>query len=205
MRTPSVQACVLGNMSVGKTRLLKKFLNTYENPRPTIGLDSVILDANVTYKGSQRPFRIRLFDTAGQERYFSTIESYVKKCKVIMICYSLTEGNPMDVFSKWLVKVKNVMDADKIKLLIVGLKADLVENLLQCNNFLTVNRECIKRNLNHMTCSSIEGDSSDTILEKLKTLASTFAVETFDSNRLTRSVTVTLPSNTQDTKSGGCC
>ena len=205
MRTPSVQACVLGNMSVGKTHLLNKFINTYKPPRPTIGLDSIILDANVTYKGSQRPFRIRLFDTAGQERYFCTIESYVKKCKVIVICYSLTEGNPMDVFSKWLVKVKNIMDADKVKLLIVGLKADLVENLLQCNNFLTVNRECIKRNLNHMTCSSIEGDSSDNVLEKLKTLASTFAVETIDSNRSARTAIVTLPSNTQDTKNRGCC
>ena len=70
---------MLGRASSGKTSLLVRFVDDYfatEGQMSTIGVDL----KSLTLQVEDRMVRLQIWDTQGQEQYFSLTRSYFRNC-----------------------------------------------------------------------------------------------------------------------------
>ncbi|XP_013408685.1 ras-related protein Rab6 isoform X1 [Lingula anatina] len=116
--------CLLGNLGVGKTSLITRFMydsfdNTYQ---ATIGIDFL----SKTMYLEDRTIRLQLWDTAGQERFRSLIPSYIRDSSVAVVVYDITNANSFQQTSKWIDDVRTERGSDVI-IMLVGNKTDLAD------------------------------------------------------------------------------
>ena len=124
---PAIQykVILLGESSVGKTSLLQRYIDgTFtESSTATVGLDLRYKDLDKNNK----KIRFNFWDTAGQERFRSLSNVYYKDADGIVLVCDITNKQSFDKFGNWMMDIKNYLDAAKIKLIIIGNKADKVD------------------------------------------------------------------------------
>lgn len=121
MSTIKVVFC--GDTAVGKTAIIHYFTEKEpgENLQPTIAatykkLVMNDINGNVT---------LEIWDTAGEEKYYSTITGCFKDAQVIVIVYDITELQTFaNIESHWIQQVLDNSPVD-VKIILVGNKLDL--------------------------------------------------------------------------------
>ena len=110
---------IIGDTNVGKTCIIERLINnTFGNTKSTIGASYT----DIKIKG----INLKIWDTAGQEKFRSMINMYYKGSKCIVICYDITEENSFNNVKNWLSEIeKNV---NGIFIILVGNKCDLNDN-----------------------------------------------------------------------------
>jgi small GTP-binding protein len=94
---------VVGNYGVGKTSLLRNFVDLNTAPvKSTIGIDFFLK----TVKIYDQEVRISLWDTAGAERFHSLTYSYLKDSTVLFIVYDLGDSDCQRQVADWLNTVE---------------------------------------------------------------------------------------------------
>jgi len=90
---------VIGNPNVGKTSIIKRYVNDYfsDNYKITIGVDFAlkVLD----FEGSK--IHLQLWDIAGQERFGSMTRIYYKSAAAALIVFDLTNLESFESVRKW--------------------------------------------------------------------------------------------------------
>ena len=124
--TPHYKLIIVGNCGVGKTSLInyimgKPFDSVYQS---TIGVDVV----SKLVKYNEKEIKVELHDTAGQEKYFSIVQNYLRNSDIAYICYDVSDTSSFDALSKWLNVVRDVCGS-KIVTCVVGTKSDLVREV----------------------------------------------------------------------------
>lgn len=81
-----IKIIMIGKQGVGKTSLLKKYKegNFSQNTVVTIGLD--YLTDSFQYQGDE--IHLQIWDTVGQERYFSIASRYFKGSDIALMTVS---------------------------------------------------------------------------------------------------------------------
>ena len=117
---------LLGESGVGKTTIFTRYIsnNVDKNNSATIGVDFEI--KTLEYKGKK--YSIKLFDTAGQERFQGITKNYYRMGDAFLIIFDLTNEYSLKMIHKWIETVKE--EIDECKFLILGNKCDLKENLI---------------------------------------------------------------------------
>lgn len=119
---------LMGDSGVGKSSLLLRFTeNTYsETFITTIGVDfkikTIDIDGTIV--------KLQIWDTAGQERFRTITSSYYRGANAAILVYDITNKRSFENIKKWLYEI-NTSSASSIKAIkkiIVGNKADLVDN-----------------------------------------------------------------------------
>ena len=117
----------LGDTGVGKTSIIKTFLqDNYERERlSTIGIGysfkEVILKDGTTIK-------IKLIDTAGQEKYRAIAKSYYKNAQAVLFIFSYDNKDSLEHIEEWSKRFKEVGGSSvDIPMYLIGNKYD-VEN-----------------------------------------------------------------------------
>ena len=125
---------VVGDSGVGKTNLIKRFINDTFNKdsKATVGVEFL----SKTYLINQEVFKIEIWDTAGQERYKSITAAYYKGAKGAMIVYDVTNQSSFDNVDKWANEIKEKA-ARNINLMIVGNKTDLTDKIAVTSEMAT--------------------------------------------------------------------
>ena len=125
---------VVGDSSVGKTNLIKRFINDTFNKdsKATVGVEFL----SKTYLINQEVFKIEIWDTAGQERYKAITSAYYKGAKGAMIVYDVTNQTSFDNVDKWTNEIKEKA-ARNINLMIVGNKTDLTDQIVVTSEMAT--------------------------------------------------------------------
>ena len=120
---------LLGKTSVGKTSLLKRFINgTFEqNIVSTTGFGFEC--KKIYYKNLKKHVILNIWDTAGQETYSSIIELYYKNTDCILFIYDLTDKSSLININNYYESIKNKLDVNKVLLCIVGTKKDLYDQI----------------------------------------------------------------------------
>ena len=120
---------LLGKTSVGKTSLLKRFINgTFDqNIVSTTGFG--FESKKIYYKNLKKYVTLNIWDTAGQERYSSLIELYYKNTDCILFIYDLTDKSSLINLNNYYESIKNKLDVNKVLLCIVGTKKDLYDQI----------------------------------------------------------------------------
>ena len=118
----------IGNCGVGKTSLIKRFsFDLFDNDiMSTIGI-------GFSYKTitliNGKKVKLKLMDTAGQEKYKSMTKSFFKNADGVLFVFSLDREDTFIDIKEW-IKIfnENNSKSDVVKIL-VGNKCDLIHNV----------------------------------------------------------------------------
>uniref|UniRef100_A0A8C9ZDF8 Calcium release activated channel regulator 2A n=1 Tax=Sander lucioperca TaxID=283035 RepID=A0A8C9ZDF8_SANLU len=112
---------LVGNSSVGKTSLLKRFCDDcfHSDTSATVGIDYSV--KTIAVDNSQ--VALQLWDTAGQERYRSITKQFFRKADGVAVIYDITAEQSFVAVRQWLTSVKEGAGED-IPIMLLGNKTD---------------------------------------------------------------------------------
>ena len=118
----SISIIMVGDASVGKTTLMKRFITgTYSNSlNPTVGVELYKKEIEI----NDKKYLIRIWDTCGQERFRSLSQSYYRNSDGIMLLFDLNCTESFDNLQTWFNSIKE-NGCEDIPLIVVGTKCDL--------------------------------------------------------------------------------
>ena len=114
----------LGDGQVGKTSIILRYIeNSFTlNYLSTIGIDSKI--KKVKLKNNEE-IKVKISDTAGQERFKSIASNYMKKANGILLVYDITNQKSFMDIDKWFSEINGEENIKPIVL--IGNKSDMNE------------------------------------------------------------------------------
>ena len=118
-----IKLLTLGDTSVGKSSFIIKFIDdkfSY-NYIATMGLD---FKQKIIELDNGELVKLRIFDTAGQERFKSISINFIKKADGILLLYDITNRSSFESVNKWIESIREVAD-EKISIILIGNKCDL--------------------------------------------------------------------------------
>lgn len=121
MPTPTeIKTVVLGGEKVGKTTLVRCLKNNQFQPSltSTIGADYIpyVIDSSS---------KLKIWDTAGQQRYLGLILPYVRDASIIFLCFDITNRQSFDDLNDYLQMTTE--HAPNSRIILIGTKTDLNE------------------------------------------------------------------------------
>lgn len=119
----SYKILVLGEIAAGKTCLIIRYTNGnfQEDSISTIGVDVKSKDVTV----NKVKYKLNIWDTAGQEKFYSIGKTYYNGVNGIVIAFDLSEEGAIKKLNGWLSKLKENIDSTVIPIVIAGTKCDL--------------------------------------------------------------------------------
>ena len=196
-QTIPIKIIMVGAMNVGKTSLVTKYI-TGKFPSQTK------TTKNASYVSKHKKinnlnFEIRLWDTAGQEKYKSLTKLFTKDAKIAILVYSIDDEESFNSLNDWLKLVKSTNEDDLI-LGIAGNKSDLASDKTISNErgeeYANKIGAIFKPTSAMMENGGIE-EFIDTLFQKY--------YSTYFSMAQTNSLSLTLSVENSRVKKGGCC
>lgn len=114
---------LVGRSNVGKSSLLLRFTDDLfqANYQPTIGVDFKFRKLQL----GEDKVRLQVWDTAGQEKYFTITKTFYKNTHCVVIVFDLTDKKTFeDVDNIWVQEIKRNCD-EGVELMLLGNKCDL--------------------------------------------------------------------------------
>ena len=134
---------LFGDTQVGKTAIFHKISTGIflDNNLSTQGTDKEVInytDLEIDINGNKikKSFKITLFDTAGQERYRSITNSYIKNTDGVILIYDITNKLSFEHVEEWLSSIKNNLSdwrKSDYLIMILGNKLDLASKVREVN------------------------------------------------------------------------
>ncbi|ELP94175.1 hypothetical protein EIN_185820 [Entamoeba invadens IP1] len=118
--------CMLGEMGVGKTCIVKRYLNHVfdSNTHDTVGCDFLTKVCQI----GKKKIELSVWDTAGSEKFRSMLNMYYRNISSCMIVYDITSRLSFEKVEEWYntVQKENDMNNEKhVIVMIVAAKIDL--------------------------------------------------------------------------------
>ena len=121
MSSNIIEIGIIGDTPTGKTSLINYYIWLGFTDIPKEGFDIYIKKI----KFRKKEYRLKIYDTAGQENYHSLALNIFKNCKGLILVYSIDNNNSFDnVKEKWIKDIDDLLDS-KIPIILVGNKKDL--------------------------------------------------------------------------------
>ncbi|CAF98852.1 unnamed protein product, partial [Tetraodon nigroviridis] len=122
---------LVGNSSVGKTSLLRRFCDDSFQPgiSATVGVyNKAFSHAGIDYSVKtitvdSSQVALQLWDTAGQERYRSITKQFFRKADGVVVMYDITAEQSFAAVRQWLASIKESAE-DDIPIMLLGNKTD---------------------------------------------------------------------------------
>ena len=125
--TSEVKVVLLGESGVGKSSIIKQYVDHTFNPDIDPSMSSKYISKEIEIKNTDKKLKFNLWDTAGQEKYRSLVKIFYKDSPFIILVYDITSKFSFDnLRTYWYEEVKNNCLSNVI-FAIVGNKNDLYE------------------------------------------------------------------------------
>ncbi len=153
---------IIGDSNVGKTALFWRFTEgdfLAEKDTQVTTIDFKIKNINL----KDKPVKLYIWDTAGQEKYRSIVSTYFKGCNGVLMVFDLSsEKSFKNIKEQWydLCRVK----ADKAVIMLLGNKSDLERRVSEAE----VNEWCNAHKIKYISTSVKNNTNID---ESFMTLA----------------------------------
>ena len=196
-QTIPIKIIMVGAMNVGKTSLVTKYA-TGKIPGQTKSTK------NASYVSKHKKvnnlnFEIRLWDTAGQEKYKSLTKLFTKDAKIAILVYSIDNEESFNSLDDWLKIVKSTND-DNLMFGIAGNKSDLASDSTISNE----RGEEYAKKIGAIFKSTSAMVENGGIEEFIDTLFQKYHSTFFNMDQ-TNSSSLTLSGENSRAKKGGCC
>ncbi len=127
MLTFSKKVCMLGDFAVGKTSLMRRFVegvfeDTYLS---TIGVKVDRKIVTAPYNDSTTKLTIMLWDLAGSEKFSQMRSNYLRGAAGAILVCDLTRGETLDNLQTYVADLKQA--SPKTQIILAANKCDLVE------------------------------------------------------------------------------
>ena len=194
--TIPIKIIMVGSINVGKTSLVTRYATGkfYEISKSSKNCSYI----SKTKKINGKNYEIRLWDTAGQEKYKSVTKIFIKDANIAILVFALDNEKSFEDLKDWIQVIKSVNDES----LIIGIaanKSDLKydDNLNQKALNFAKNKGIILKN----TSALLENGGFEELINELilKYLNNTPVLDS------TASLSITLSSQNSDNKKKGCC
>ena len=121
-----IDIILVGSEADGKTSIVLRYMeNTFtENYLSTLGIDSKLKKVKME-NGSE--IKVKIVDTAGQERYRSIAKNYIKKVNGILVNYDVTDKNSFSIADSWSNEIKNDSSLKEKPIFLVGNKSVILK------------------------------------------------------------------------------
>ena len=121
-----IKVVLLGETAVGKTCLI----NAYFGKRFKDNIDSTSLPESErkVLEINKNKYLIEIMDTAGQEKYRSLNNIFIKGSKVVIFVYDVTKERTFNELNYWVKTAKEILSTEAIYG-IAGNKADLIDEI----------------------------------------------------------------------------
>ena len=130
-KLPTIEIGIIGDTQTGKTSLIINYAISgfTKDMTPTLGIDFFALEI----KSSKNiKYNLKIYDTAGQEQYHSLALNIFKKCKGLILVYSINNEKSFEnEKNEWIKNINDTFDISKKPILLVGNKIDLDERIIQ--------------------------------------------------------------------------
>ena len=158
----NLKMLILGDSSVGKTSLLLQYADGYFPTIyvATIGIEYKVKKINI----NGADINLQIWDTAGEERFRSITQNYMKGADGILYVFDITQKSSFDNLKTWIRQSEEITEG--FKKIIVGNKSDL-ENERRIQKE-TVQKFCDERNIKGIEVSAKMGTK---VSEAFETLA----------------------------------
>ena len=192
---------LLGNADVGKTSFLSRYFEQKFSLQTlgTIGFDSKVKNIDKNNK----KIKLRIYDTAGHERYRSIAKNYYKGADGIILMYDVSDIYSYNGIKTWIQSIKDNIDFDKIGLVVVENKCDLPDEEKQITDEM---REKLEEDIGlEVIIASAKDDinvneSFDLLVDKMLALVEK------NEDSLKYSIKIEKnPNNIDNQKKGNCC
>ncbi|XDV24831.1 hypothetical protein PO909_028875, partial [Leuciscus waleckii] len=112
---------LVGNSSVGKTALLRRFCDGqfHSATSATVGIDYSVRTLNL----GDGHVALQLWDTAGQERYRSITKQFFRKADGVVVIYDITMEDSFRSVRPWLTSIQEAV-GDPLPVMLLGNKSD---------------------------------------------------------------------------------
>ena len=106
---PCYKILILGDPGIGKTSLIHRYITNefLENTKSTMGLDYQTKEVNITPNDK---IILKLWDTAGSEKYNSIAKNYFTNCDGIILCFDVTNLITFNNLNNWINYINNYVE-----------------------------------------------------------------------------------------------
>ena len=115
---------IIGDAAVGKSNLLLRYIKGQFKSDYELTMCVEFGSKNIEIKN--KIYKIQIWDTAGQECFWSITRAYYKNSACAIIVYDITSKDTFNNLSSWIKTCKNHCDK-KVFLVLIGNKSDLNE------------------------------------------------------------------------------
>ena len=126
-KTISVKMIIVGSVNVGKTSLVTRYATgSFQEVTKSTSNASFITKTKII---DGIKYEIKLWDTAGQEKYRSLTKIFIKDAKIAILVYAIDDKNSFDDLKIWLDIIQET-NSNNLILGVAANKADLYKSAL---------------------------------------------------------------------------
>jgi small GTP-binding protein len=119
----SIKIILVGDTGTGKSNLINVCCNLQFNPNSPSNISCSSLEKKITINNIQ--YIIKLWDTAGQEKFRSLNNLFIKEAKICIFVYDYTDRKTFEDLGFWVETVDELLGKEPI-LGVVANKSDLI-------------------------------------------------------------------------------
>ena len=197
----TIKLIILGDSGVGKSSIIQRYYSDSFNENLQITLKANFLEKEIIINNQK--INLELWDTAGQEKYRSLTQIFVKNSKIIIFAYSVTSLKSFESLNFWYDFVQKEIRQNTI-LGLAGNKTDLIfENNYEEEVSEEKGKEFAdKKGASFALVSAKE--SSKEIISLINELIYNY-LENRESNSIDLNTTIRLDLNDEELQNGNCC
>ena len=135
----------IGDTNVGKTSIIRRFIyNVFEDE--SIGTIGVSFSFKEVILKNGQIIKLKIVDTAGQEKFKSVTKSYFKNTDGVLFVFDYNDEKSFEYISEWVQIFEENINKDTISRFLIANKSDLEQRVSEdsINNFLNQHKNKYK-------------------------------------------------------------
>ena len=118
---------LLGNTAVGKTSIFNRVISDTYIEEGLSTNQACYRNKIIKVQGYDRPLKLNLWDTAGQEKFMSLTNMYVKEALGVILVYDTTYADSLEGLRTWYDQVQEHVNVNQVVIAVLGNKCDMLD------------------------------------------------------------------------------